>query len=1153
MKKTQLSLVIIALFMTFSQVYSQSLINPLSIPKKDKNMPEWAELMYQEPINIFKVKEAYDVYYGKDNDHEKNGKVNKEEYDEKATNRELEEKYIEYYFRLITTYKPFINSEGIIDTQKATQNVGQKAKSHTNGSVNKSIWNPMNAETYVPINDDVAQPMIDEIANIYTFDVFKANTSILYAAAESGGFFKTIDNGLNWTQIGMNMNFGGIDAVAIHPTNSDIVLVGNNNYIYRSTDGGENWTSVLNVSNLGVNMLEVSSLDPNLVLAATNKGVYRSSDAGANFTNIVTSGATDIKIAPSDVNTVYTVLKNTSINFYECWKSTNAGQSFTVMNNGWSTNYTGGEALIGLTAADPNTVYIAQLTSTVPILHKSTNAGSSWSIVAIGETTDFEMNNGQGFYDFVIIVSPLDANELMVGTQSLYKSYDGGSTFECKAGYCGGNVRIHVDYQFARAIGGQCWISSDGGITYSTDFYTSESISRINGLNAGSWWGYAQGWNTDIFVGGLYHNGDLAYNENCQNKTMRMGGGESPTGYVNPMFNEEMYCSDIGGWRIPAAFDTPYESIPDITKYPNESYWDVESSELEWDPRCPKTFYIGNDNDFLKTIDGGINYTTLFSATNPGAKIMQIEVSRKNPDYMYLVEMNSSTAIIWKTTDGGQTWTETNPIPSVGNSEQRYKAITMSESNENELWVALKDGSAFHKVYKTTDGGSNWTNLTTSTIGSMQILSIVHQMGTDGGVYIGGYNGKVYYRNNTQSDWQSYLSGLPANGYATFLRPFYRDNKIRLAGNGVWEAPLFEPSLPSAQPMVDKLIAYNCPAPIDTFYFEDYSVLSVSGATWQWSFPGASYVSSTTVRNPKVVYDTEGSYSVTLTVSNGANSDTKTITDMVSVSGPTINAVPVSQDFSLTQFPPQDWSSKNVGNGYNWERTTDSGATGSSESMLYDNYYNDAEGAKDHLQTANYDFSALTDAQLTFDVAYTPYDAGNYSDSLSVLISTDCGVTYTEVYSKGGSTLATFPTAITDSAFIPLSDQWRTETINLNTYIGEPKVMVIFESRGHYGQRLYVDNINITTTTKLNELSKNSAVFAVYPNPNNGQFTVKLNLEEGKKYNLEITNLLGQTIRSEKIDEKLYTKTFNLRDKGVFIVSLTDEQNIRRTQKIIVE
>jgi PKD repeat protein len=156
------------------------------------------------------------------------------------------------------------------------------------------------------------------------------------------------------------------------------------------------------------------------------------------------------------------------------------------------------------------------------------------------------------------------------------------------------------------------------------------------------------------------------------------------------------------------------------------------------------------------------------------------------------------------------------------------------------------------------------------------------QFGTDGGIYL-GTNAGVFYRNNSHSDWQPYSTGLPASVETNRLKPFYRDNKIRNGcwGFGVWESPLFEPSLPQAMPTVaSRMVGCNR----DTVYFDDYSVLNHSGAAWQWSFPGASYISSTTVRNPKVIYSIPGIYDVSLAITNALNqTDSKTIQGMVIV------------------------------------------------------------------------------------------------------------------------------------------------------------------------------------------------------------------------------------------------------------------------------
>lgn len=865
-----------------SHVNGQNMINPLDIPKPGKDMPSWAKLLYVSPLNIRNLSAAFERYYEThtlpaEGLESKNRKKENEE-------DEMELKYVLYYYRLLMMTKNLVNTDGSIsDLPVENQSNGPSPRGLRKNAANN--WQPLNAETYWSANDDPNNAMVDEQVNIYAFDVYNANTNIAYAAAETGGLFKTTDKGMSWIEISIDRKFDALSAIAIDPTNSDVVLIGNNNTIYKTTDGGITWKTVLNVSGLGVNAIEISPLDPSVALAATNKGIYRSSNTGGNWTSVLTSASTDLAINPKDATIVYAVLKNTGLNFYECWKSTDKGQTFTKKVKGWATGYTGGEALIGLTAAEPNTIYIAMLTNSNPILQKSTDGAENWKTIATGKSNAFPMDNGQGFYDFVLLVSPTNANHVIVGTSSAYKSTDGGSTFKCLSGYCGGALRVHVDQQATKAIGNESWISSDGGITYSTDFYTNTSYSRINGLNGGSWWGMGTGWNRDIIVGGLYHEGDLGYSEMYNNKTVRMGGGESPTGYVNPFYDQNTYCDDIGGWKLPTVLSNKLISIPDLSIYPNQSYAEMESSEVEWDPRCSSILYLGKDNKFYKSTNNGASFTALFTATDAGAKIMQFEISRNNPNVMYVVQRDNTSGKIWKSTNGGNNWSALSAIPGASDDERQYMAITMSATDDNVLWVGLKDGSSANKVFRSTDGGASWLNLTTPTIGSLHILSIMHQMGTNGGVYVGGTNGKIYYRNNNLNDWQPYFTGLPLHYNASFLKPFYRDNKIRTGGDGgLWEAMLYEPSSPLAQPMVNKLSGKNCPA--DTFYFDSYSVLSLAGATFSWSFPGASYISSLTARNPKVVYS-PGVHSVTLTVSNVNGSNTKTIKDFITLTAGT--------------------------------------------------------------------------------------------------------------------------------------------------------------------------------------------------------------------------------------------------------------------------
>jgi hypothetical protein len=132
--------------------------------------------------------------------------------------------------------------------------------------------------------------------------------------------------------------------------------------------------------------------------------------------------------------------------------------------------------------------------------------------------------------------------------------------------------------------------------------------------------------------------------------------------------------------------------------------------------------------------------------------------------------------------------------------------------------------------------------------------------------------------------------------------------------------------------------------------------------------------------------------------------------------------------------------------------------------MWFDNFNVNDIGNSDEMRTPKLNFTGLSSAQLTFSVAYAAYSA-TYVDGLEVGISTDCGTTWNTVYSKGGATVAAgnLPTANAQTTiFLPTATQWRTETVDLTTYIGQNGVILAFRNIAGYGNALYVDNINIT-------------------------------------------------------------------------------------------
>jgi len=112
--------------------------------------------------------------------------------------------------------------------------------------------------------------------------------------------------------------------------------------------------------------------------------------------------------------------------------------------------------------------------------------------------------------------------------------------------------------------------------------------------------------------------------------------------------------------------------------------------------------------------------------------------------------------------------------------------------------------------------------------------------------------------------------------------PFYRDSKIRVAGNaGIWESPLSEPNFqPILNPWVEKQ-EYSCIH--DTVYFDDHSIINHEGCTWEWSIsPEPQYISDAMVRNPVVVLGQEGSFDVNMTIRKNGVEHVKEMIGMIS-------------------------------------------------------------------------------------------------------------------------------------------------------------------------------------------------------------------------------------------------------------------------------
>jgi PKD repeat protein len=243
--------------------------------------------------------------------------------------------------------------------------------------------------------------------------------------------------------------------------------------------------------------------------------------------------------------------------------------------------------------------------------------------------------------------------------------------------------------------------------------------------------------------------------------------------------------------------------------------------------------------------------------------------------------------------------------------------------------------------------------------------------------------------------------------------------------------------------------------------------------SWSWTFGGGGTPNTSTQQNPTIVFNTPGTYTVTLVASNGTSNDTETLTSYITVTGTvTGTPLPFTETFETGVFTTNNWSLRNPDASTTWEIVTTAGTTPGSKSARVDFYNYATIGQRDGMVTKSLNLSGLSSATMTFDHAYKRYYTSSRSDSLIVYVSTNsCADTWTRVLTRGENgtqTMAT-TTGTGGNQFVPSgSSQWCAAsgnapcyTVSLTPYIGNPDVRVKFEGYNDYGNNLYIDNINI--------------------------------------------------------------------------------------------
>ncbi len=824
-------------------------------PSFDTSYPDWAKELYVFPANADKVHNGLNDYLQK--------------------NPNAHSAIIRYAKQWLRATADNADAQGMVQLpSKDVQVNDSKVEQALAGKGKWTFWGPKETFWLNESGSTTAPKSCPWQVNIYAFDVAESNPSILYAGTETGFVAKTTDKGLNWAQSGRDYYFGsGITAVAIHPTNPAIVYVSGGSQIHKTTDGGATWKAML-TERFGADRLKIDPKDPTVIMAAAPEGVFRSENQGLSWLKVWNAPAYDIEFMPGNSKNVYALVKENG-NF-RMVQSIDGGRTFTVHSSFPSDIVERSGGLLAMTPANPGIIYAILLSSDdIPHLLKGSVGGTTpqWTTVRKGKTTEMPMDNWQGYFDLVLDVSPKDSNMIFTGTASLYKSTDGGSTFSIIGGY-GGNIPVHPDQQDMKLMpNGDFWISTDGGLTLSTDAFSNpnNAFARNNGIVGSDFWGFDQGWTEDIIIGGRYHNGNTAISDNYQPKALRMGGAESPTGWVLHHKERHVAFNDLGnGWILPKTATGKPEGRFTYSKFPNMEEYGGRRGNLLHHPEYSTTVFVGEGKGFWMSKDAGSTWDLMHAFENP-VRFMQISYAEKDP-IIYADIVNEG---IYRSNDLGKTWEAKPSLYATPNGTNAWKGrthISVSPTNGNVVYATFSNGTwsaDIGKVFRSTDGGDTWSDFTGTM--SEYLKCTVIQPDKEGKdiayMFSNAKNeksGKVYYRTSDMTDWELFNEGYPAGMSVNLALPFFRDGKIRVAGIGsIWESPMIDTSFaPIAKAWVGPQVV-SCGE--DTVFMTDHSLFINRNAKRTWKIePEPMWISDKNAMNPKVVYGEKGTYSVSL-------------------------------------------------------------------------------------------------------------------------------------------------------------------------------------------------------------------------------------------------------------------------------------------------
>lgn len=1075
MQTMKKNLTLILLAITFS-AYSQS----------------WLTEMRKSDRNFYSIKKKADKYF--------KSEIKQLKYEARHTGKNKQEaeedegvEGFKIYKRWEEFWKPRINADGSFPAPDAVYNeMVLWNKKHANQVQSVGNWTPIG-----PFTVAAGSGWSPGIGRVNGMTVNPQNPNEIFACAPAGGIWKSVTGGNNFTTTTDQLTAIGFTSIAVDPNNPNIVYAASGDGeagdtyslgVLKSTDAGATWnTTGLSWSTSKSQVTHKIEIDPtnsNILFVATNAGLFKSVDAAVSWYQVINANIFDFEFKPGNSNILYAV----SSTLY--YKSTDNGQTFVQLSAGLPGASAVSRLAIAVTPANADLIYIiagANSDNGFLGLYVSIDSGDSFNFVTnqpnvMGWDMNGSDNGGQSWYTLTIAADPNDAQHILTGGVNLWESFDGGQSFIINAHWVINPTNyVHADIHFLDFVGGILFAGTDGGLYKSTN--AGGSWTDISaGLQVSQF--YRMGASTsdpNLIFGGAQDNGGIRIMNGIADQWIGADGFEH---VVHPTNNNIVYgVIQYGGMYKSTDMGNSFSGI----SIPGQGDWN-------------SPFILNNSGDLY------VGYQTILKSTNNGNSFTQLTGNMGTLKQMAICKSNQNVIYATNGSDVYKVDATTGNITNITNGLPGVKSyVAVADNNSDKVYVTVSGFSKGNKVFRSDDGGLTWLNIS-GNLPNIPINTISCDTFLLEGLYIGSESG-VFYRNNNSNDWQLFSNGLPRT-IVNELEFNYGTNKLRAAtyGRGIWESDLYLQTVPVADFTQNR--DFICPGLTVTF-----TDISTEGPTARlWSFPGGIPATATT-KTVTVVYPANGNYDVSLTATNTAGTNTVTKNQLITVST-NLQPVPFSEGFENSNLP-LGWRVINVGDdAFTWSQTTPGAYNNSTNSYKCTNFNANAFGTIDHLVLAQYDLSSISNPEFRFDVAYGKRTPSS-RDSLKLEATLDCGDTWITIYNKGGNTLKTTSNYFINAAFVPSATEWRTETVDLTGLSTQTQVGFRFTNFSGQGNDIYIDNINLATTTGIDNVGSLENQSLVFPNPVVDISTLHFNyLVNTSQLKLCVYNVLGEQIKT---------------------------------------